>query len=102
MSDTPRVDSVETMTSDDRRGYLRGYVPADFARQLERELADKTAECEELKNDSEQLDYLLSADSGTQAQICYAGNGSDRRIELSKAKIDRFRTFDAAIGAGKK
>ena len=44
MTDTPRVDDqiVPLYYSDD-------YVPAEFARQLERELAAKTAECECLK-----------------------------------------------------
>lgn len=44
MSDTPRVDDqiVPLYYSDD-------YVPAEFARQLERELAAKTKEYDELK-----------------------------------------------------
>jgi len=54
MSDTPRTDAEWT---DDY--YCSGYVPTEFARQLERELAEAQAEIARLKGEAESLEKVF-------------------------------------------
>lgn len=54
MSDTPRCDSTAIGFDDDTRFHLGStvwFVPADFARQLERELNAAKAEIEALRQE---------------------------------------------------
>lgn len=116
---TPRVDAAMYAlpfdTKDDAVGLV---VTADFARKLEKELAeanemyqvrvhehaklalyldDTLAELAACRVDRELLDYLLNADSSTQAQILYAGAGTDDRAGASRSRIEECIKFDAAI-----
>jgi hypothetical protein len=60
MSDTSRTDDQISRYYDDATGRRIEYVPARFARQLERELAEMEEQCESWANQS--MSWKLKAD----------------------------------------
>ena len=74
MSDSPRTDRAEY---EDEWGYV--VVDSELAREFEIQNAELCKENEELLDDKERLDWLLSTQSG------YAINGLGTREEIDKA-----------------
>ena len=67
MSDTPRTDAAAGYMDGSGCWKYRddgGEVPADFARELERELATKTAEVERLREALQELARLGNGEKG--------------------------------------
>jgi len=84
MSDTPRTDAERT---DDY--YCSGYVPEEFARQLERELAEAKKDAERyrwLRDNSYNVQigvYELVNRDGRQQRAWLAGNELDDVIDAA-------------------
>ena len=117
MSDTPRTDTVAFGTDDESLNRLFGirelprYVaPADFARQLERELAAVTAERDALKDTA--LERLAKMMSHSSEQLIASQQEARRLREaldaiMASAKVAYCATTDpmmtdALVGIGKR
>lgn len=89
MSDTPRTDAAIGLC--DHRKY--SVVSANFARQFERELAEKTRLLVEAQKDAERLDWLDTVQCG----FDHIGYGDYRYYVHGKGYSKAREVIDAAI-----
>jgi len=98
MSDTPRTDAEAGYYDDSGCWHHRTNgenVDADFARQLERELAAAKGEIERMRADAERYRYLFSCEDFCRDPlwpvVAWMRDGTETRKDVVDAAIDAAR-----------